>query len=110
MPPPSLPSHLSYTLSLVLIPTVIIQEPIQSIRSKHDKQFHRWPPNINLVYPFLATPPSDPSETDNETALETQSPVKCRIRRVTRDTPPFTLLLSAKSPGIFLHNKPSATV
>jgi len=114
MPSPRLPSHLSHKVSLVLIPTVVIQEPIQSIRSKHDKQFHGWPPHINLVYPFLATASGDASEAHDETALETvnppQSPVISRIRKVTRDIPPFTLLLSANSPGIFLHNKRSATV
>jgi len=114
MPPSSLPSHLSYKSSLVLIPTTAIQEPIQSIRRKHDIQFHRWPPHINLIYPFLSSPSSNALGTDDETALQTSNlaefPVLSRIRKATRDIPPFTLRLSANPPGTFLHSKHSATV
>lgn len=114
MPPPSLPSHLSYKSSLVLIPTTAIQEPIQSIRRKHDIQFHRWPPHINLIYPFLSSPSSNALGTDGETALQTSNlvefPVLSRIRKATRDIPPFTLRLSANPPGTFLHSKRNATV
>jgi 2'-5' RNA ligase len=38
--------------SLVVIPPVEVWEPIQRIRSHHDRQFLRWMPHLNLLYPF----------------------------------------------------------
>jgi 2'-5' RNA ligase len=38
--------------ALVLIPDEEIWEPIQAIRSEHDKHFRRWMPHITLLYPF----------------------------------------------------------
>ena len=42
-----------------LIPSEHLWKSIQGIRSSRDKAFERWPPHINLLYPFLdedATP------------------------------------------------------
>lgn len=39
--------------ALAIIPPPEIWEGFQKIRSVHDKAYKRWPPHINLLYPFL---------------------------------------------------------
>lgn len=56
MAPPRLPPHLSHKSALVLLPTSGITLPIQAIRRHHDRNYQRWPPHINLIYPFLSKP------------------------------------------------------
>eukprot|EP00899_Mesostigma_viride_P027500 jgi/Mesvir1/7935/Mv11857-RA.1 len=38
--------------ALVVIPPPELWAPIQAVRRVHDKNFHRWPPHVNLLYPF----------------------------------------------------------
>ncbi len=42
----------THKTALCIIPPQKIWQPIQTIRKKHDKQFYRWMPHINLLYPF----------------------------------------------------------
>jgi len=41
-----------YTSAVVLIPPEKIWDPIQEVREKYDRNFHRWMPHITLLYPF----------------------------------------------------------
>lgn len=124
MPPPTLPPHLSHKVALVLLPPTTITAPIESIRRKHDKHYHRWPPHINLIYPFLASvsiPSTSPPNvvtagSDHEDGSYVQSPhgrldetVHARLRRALTGLKSFPVLL-AKQPGHFQHNKRSSTV
>ncbi|KZP04458.1 hypothetical protein FIBSPDRAFT_843964 [Athelia psychrophila] len=59
MPAPLLPAHLAHKSALVLIPPSPISTPIQSLRRVHDRNFNRWPPHVNLIYPFLCAPSSN---------------------------------------------------
>lgn len=43
-------THLS---TVALLPPRGVWDPIQAIRRRHDRQVMRWPPHINLLYPFL---------------------------------------------------------
>lgn len=56
-PSPSPASSLSTPSSdtaLCLIPPRHLWEPVDRLRSLHDKGYNRWPPHINLVYPFVS--------------------------------------------------------
>lgn len=134
MLPSSLPSHLSHKSSLVLIPPSSIAKPIETLRHKHDKQFHRWPPHINLVYPFLSSPsnPADfetpslsqniespkikeqadsgPLKSSSSNTPQLRDDIRSRIYSVVKDVHPFSISLHADPPGKFAHGKRSATV
>lgn len=118
MPPLNLPSHLSYRSSLVVVPVSSIQEPIQTLRRKHDKHFQRWPPHINLIYPFLASPTESQTSSEVESSDQSKEPpvrklrtdIISRVRKAVRDVRPFTVLLDADTAGVFKHGKKSATV
>ncbi|MCP4754528.1 MAG: 2'-5' RNA ligase family protein [Proteobacteria bacterium] len=42
----------THKTALVILPPKNVARPIQAIRKKHDRQFYRWMPHINLLYPF----------------------------------------------------------
>jgi len=43
----------AFHTALCFIPPQSIWDPIQDIRRKLDKSFNRWPPHINLLFPFI---------------------------------------------------------
>lgn len=43
----------SHKSTICLIPPLSVQQAVQRIRCFKDKSFVRWPPHINLLYPFL---------------------------------------------------------
>ncbi len=44
----------THRAALVVLPPEALWPPIQAFRRRHDRQHRRWPPHINLLYPFLA--------------------------------------------------------
>src|SRR5581483_712431 len=38
--------------AVAIVPPQDAWPPIQALRERHDRQFHRWPPHLNLLYPF----------------------------------------------------------
>ena len=48
----AMPSATTHHTALCLIPPESLWQPIQDIRSVHDKAYPRWMPHINLMYPF----------------------------------------------------------
>ncbi|MDW8223411.1 MAG: 2'-5' RNA ligase family protein [Gemmatales bacterium] len=40
--------------ALVIIPPESIWPPIQALRQRYDRQYQRWMPHINVLYPFVA--------------------------------------------------------
>lgn len=46
-------SSASNDTALCLIPPRHLWEPVDRLRSLHDRAYNRWPPHINLVYPFV---------------------------------------------------------
>ena len=41
------------TTAAVVMPPTDVAGPIQALRAQYDKQFNRWPPHINFLYPFV---------------------------------------------------------
>ena len=50
-------SRLVYKSAVVVSPPSALWGPIQEIRKKHDKAYHRWMPHINLYLLLVATTP-----------------------------------------------------
>lgn len=45
----------SYDTALCIIPPQHWCEDIDKLRSLYDKAFEKWPPHVNLIYPFVST-------------------------------------------------------
>lgn len=104
-----LPAHLSHKSALVLLPPSSISAPIETVRHVHDKHFARWPPHINLLYPFLASPSEVPGGSD-ETGRRLKQDIRMRIEKATKTIAQFRILLGTGAPGSFSHGAKSKTV
>jgi hypothetical protein len=49
----SAPTVGSYQTALCIIPPAHLQSQIDSLRALYDKAHGKWPPHINLIYPFV---------------------------------------------------------
>lgn len=101
-----LPAHLTYKTAIALLPPSSITWPIEAVRFVHDKNFKRWPPHINLIYPFLASP----LETSDSNAPRLSQAIQARLEKATSGIRAFSVSLCADSPGTFHHSKTSKTV
>ncbi|KAF2466458.1 uncharacterized protein BDR25DRAFT_306242 [Lindgomyces ingoldianus] len=119
MVPPKLAQHLSYKSAIALIPPSSLQPPIETVRRVYDKHFSRWPPHINLIYPFLASPSEAEGgvqqEDEQQQSPDPQLPhlkqdIRTRICSALQDIEPFEIRLSADPPGTFSHGARSKTV
>ena len=95
--PPQLPPHLSYKSALVLLLPQRLQPPIERVRRVHDRNFQRWPPHVNLIYPFLSHPSSS-FEAD----------IKPRAQHALQKLQPVPVCL--RSASHFAHSSSTATV
>lgn len=101
-----LPVHLAHKSALALLLPTSISAPIEQVRREHDRHFARWPPHINLLYPFLASP----SEESAATGSQLNDEIRLRIQRAVSNIAPFTVSLQADPPGTFHHSRRSKTV
>ncbi|CUS09836.1 unnamed protein product [Tuber aestivum] len=87
----------SYQTAIAVIPPAFYHPQINALRSLYDKSYPRWPPHINVLYPFV-TPESLPSAVQD-------------IRRVVQESEDDGLgfWLGLDRPGSFRH-KQSATI
>lgn len=107
--------HLSHKSALALLLPPALSPPIEAVRRVHDRSFARWPPHINLIYPFLASPSEDaaaeqPAEGMEPTEPRLKQDIRSRIQCAIKDIQPFHMTLTYDQPGIFSHGKKSKTV
>ena len=82
-----------HTSALCWIPASEQQPTIQALRRQYDKQINRWPPHVNMLYPFVPL-----AEFESAAA---------RLSEVLRDHAPFSVVLSRVTS--FRHSKKSLT-
>ncbi|KAL0476952.1 poly(A) polymerase [Acrasis kona] len=62
-----------------IIPPQEVWPQIQAIRKKHDASFVRWPPHVNLFFPFVETSEFEDKSVLLEKALSNIEPFKIRL-------------------------------
>ncbi|KAL6077124.1 2'-5' RNA ligase [Balamuthia mandrillaris] len=65
--------------AVVVMPPKGEWPPIQAIRAKHDKAYVRWPPHINLLYPFIPERDFAQAVEPVRAALSAVQPFKVRF-------------------------------
>lgn len=68
--------------TLCIVPPLHIQQAVQRIRCFRDKSFVRWPPHINLLYPFVS-----------EDTAETFADAAATAAHALKNLPPFKVHL-----------------
>merc|ERR1711871_439929 len=66
--------NVSHQAALAVVPPVELWGDIQDIRRAHDKAFRRWPPHVNVLYPFLNVSHFDDAAGAAHTALTCVAP------------------------------------
>ncbi|KAL2015502.1 hypothetical protein VTK56DRAFT_5357 [Thermocarpiscus australiensis] len=94
----------SHDTALCLIPPHHLWPRIDRLRALYDKAYPRWPPHINLVYPFVA-PESLPAAADRIASALSSSSSSSHI-------PPRTTTIdvSLTTPGVFPHRRDRNTI
>ncbi|KAJ3336022.1 hypothetical protein HDU93_003856 [Gonapodya sp. JEL0774] len=76
------PPHKTVTSALVAIPPSHLWKGIQHIRRSRDKSFLRWPPHINILYPFVPRALFDIALPSVRSALESVAPFNVSLNAV----------------------------
>jgi 2'-5' RNA ligase len=84
----------THQTAVAVVPPHDVWGPIQGIRERHDRQFRRWMPHVNLLYPFY------PAERFSEAVP--------RLIAACAQFPPFTVTLAEFR--FFRHSSRQATL
>ena len=71
-----------HTSALCFIPPIEAQEEIQRLRSQYDRQINRWPPHVNLCYPFVPLHEFEAGASRLAAALHGMAPFEINFRRL----------------------------
>jgi len=70
----SIPAEKAVTSAAAILPPTELCTQIEAVRSKHDKAFERWPPHINLLFPFIPEASMEAAVSLAEKALAAVGP------------------------------------
>ena len=71
-----------HTSALCWVPSVEQQSSIQSLRALYDKQFDRWPPHVNVLYPFVPVDDFEDGAVALASAISALPPFEVVLRRL----------------------------
>lgn len=91
------------TSALCIIPPVEVWDDIQRLRVDHDHAYPRWPPHINLLYPFIPETEFVLGTRVLQAAFAASPPAPMRI---TLDV--FNAFAKGKTAAIWLHPREDA--
>ncbi|KAK3338290.1 2'-5' RNA ligase superfamily-domain-containing protein [Neurospora tetraspora] len=97
-PSPWTPPLTSTSTALALIPPPHLWPPLNALRSLYDKAYHKWPPHINLVYPFVK-----PEDLEDAVAVAPFGILEGRRKR--NEERGDKIRLKLDSVGVFEHRK-----
>lgn len=66
--------------AIAIIPPEELWAPIQAIRARYDRRFHRWMPHITLIFPFVPPERIDEKLPAIKDALARLSPFDVELR------------------------------
>lgn len=73
----------TYTSALAWIPAEpAVWAQVQALRAKHDRQFHRWPPHVNVLYPFVPEEQFEEVAAQLAAAFASIQPAEIRLAEV----------------------------
>ena len=67
--------------ALVVLPPEAVCGPIQTLRASYDKAYNRWPPHINLLFPFVPRAKLEAAAEQIAAIVRTVPPFEVRLRR-----------------------------
>lgn len=92
----------NYQTAAVLLPPKEIWEKIEQLRIQHDKSFVRWPPHINMLYPFVPLEDFPAAVETLHSGLKLQKPFDVHLKT-------FQHFLHNNTSTIWLHPQTEGT-
>ncbi|GAB5358994.1 hypothetical protein AAMO2058_000506700 [Amorphochlora amoebiformis] len=67
--------------AIAIVPPFDCWGPIEQIRSKHDKAAKKWPPHMNLVFPFVDRGTFEKKRKELQKKLNSVPPIRIKLDR-----------------------------
>ncbi|KAL0944181.1 endonuclease exonuclease phosphatase [Colletotrichum truncatum] len=90
----------NHDTAICLIPPDELCHSVNRLRFDNDKAYSKWPPHVNLIYPFIRS-------TSKDDLLQNCSAIVSCLKARTGSSEPAPLSICLDSPGLFSHRKGS---
>lgn len=92
----AIPAEKAVTSALAIVPPLGLCAQIEEVRKEHDKAFERWPPHINILFPFIPEAHMELAVPLVEKALCSVAPFTVTFNELDYFKHPKSVLLYAK--------------